>query len=134
MVVPISQSAAAQRAGRAGRTRAGTCFRLYARQVYTRQMPKATVPEIQRLNLASPVLYLFAYLFHHRDMEAGVPSFVHPLADFAFIDAPDRVNLERGLHDLLALGALEKSQHNNYRLTPTSQLMLAQVIPETHKE
>lgn len=49
---------ATQRAGRAGRTGPGTCFRLYTAQFYEKEMPNATVPEIQRTSLLSAVLYL----------------------------------------------------------------------------
>ena len=49
---------ATQRAGRAGRTGPGTCFRLYTAHFYEREMPNATVPEIQRTSLLSAVLYL----------------------------------------------------------------------------
>lgn len=49
---------ATQRAGRAGRTGPGTCFRLYTAAFYEREMPNTTVPEIQRTSLLSAVLYL----------------------------------------------------------------------------
>lgn len=47
-----------QRAGRAGRTRPGKCYRLYPSLVYTDDLLDATVPEIQRSSLAGSVLYL----------------------------------------------------------------------------
>jgi HrpA-like RNA helicase len=59
VVVPISQSGAAQRAGRAGRTASGKCYRLYT-EVQLREFPRETVPEIQRANLSSTVLLLKA--------------------------------------------------------------------------
>jgi hypothetical protein len=49
---------ATQRAGRAGRTGPGKCFRLYTAAFYEREMPSASVPEIQRTSLLSAVLYL----------------------------------------------------------------------------
>ena len=39
VVQPISQAAAKQRAGRAGRTRPGKCFRLYTEHSYNTQLP-----------------------------------------------------------------------------------------------
>eukprot|EP00983_Pelagomonas_calceolata_P033612 1052108-Pelagomonas_calceolata.AAC.3 len=78
-VFPISQAAAGQRSGRAGRTGPGTCYRLYTEPAYrcvrassslvshvthTRfdpcrhEMLLASVPEIQRTNLANVVLLL----------------------------------------------------------------------------
>lgn len=57
VVVPISQVAAQQRAGRAGRTASGQCYRLYTRDCYG-AMLRETVPEILRTNLANTLLYL----------------------------------------------------------------------------
>lgn len=57
VVVPISQVAAQQRAGRAGRTAHGQCYRLYTKDCY-RAMLGETVPEILRTNLANTLLYL----------------------------------------------------------------------------
>lgn len=57
VVVPISQVAAQQRAGRAGRTAPGQCYRLYTRDCYGAMLSE-TVPEILRSNLANTLLYL----------------------------------------------------------------------------
>ncbi|KAA8652209.1 uncharacterized protein ATNIH1004_001113 [Aspergillus tanneri] len=57
--VPISKAAAVQRAGRAGRTKPGKCFRLCTQQTYE-TLPEATVPEIQRSNLAPVIMQLKA--------------------------------------------------------------------------
>ena len=55
-IVPISQVQAIQRAGRAGRTQAGKCYRMYSERFYKEQMIKTTVPEILRVNLTSLML------------------------------------------------------------------------------
>lgn len=47
-----------QRAGRAGRTRPGKCYRLYPSRIYNDEFLDVTVPEIQRSSLAGSVLYL----------------------------------------------------------------------------
>lgn len=47
-----------QRAGRAGRTRPGKCYRLYPSRIYQEEFLDVTVPEIQRSSLAGCVLYL----------------------------------------------------------------------------
>lgn len=60
VVCPISQAAARQRAGRAGRTGPGKCYRLYTETGYKNEMLPASVPEIQRTNLANTVLTLKA--------------------------------------------------------------------------
>src|SRR6185369_9241309 len=58
-LVPISQAAADQRAGRAGRTRPGLCIRLWS-EANQRTRPEQTDPEIRRVDLAGPVLQLLA--------------------------------------------------------------------------
>lgn len=59
MVVPISRASAEQRAGRAGRLRAGQAYRLYPESEYER-LHFATVPEVQRSHLAPVILQLKA--------------------------------------------------------------------------
>lgn len=51
LVSPISKASAQQRAGRAGRTRPGKCFRLYTEKAYKNEMQDNTYPEILRSNL-----------------------------------------------------------------------------------
>lgn len=58
-LAPISRASAAQRAGRAGRTRAGVCIRLYGRHDHDHR-PEHQLAEIRRLELAGPVLELAA--------------------------------------------------------------------------
>ena len=57
MCTPL-QAQAKQRAGRAGRTGPGKCYRLYTERAYRDEMLTTNVPEIQRTNLASTVLSL----------------------------------------------------------------------------
>lgn len=58
VVAPISQASAKQRAGRAGRTGPGKCYRLYTEAAFRHEMLPSSVPEIQRTNLATTVLTL----------------------------------------------------------------------------
>ena len=58
-VVPISQASAIQRAGRAGRTSEGLCYRLYSFSDYN-QLPAVAMPEITRTELSSAILQLKA--------------------------------------------------------------------------
>jgi len=58
LVSPISKASATQRAGRAGRTRPGKCFRLYTEKDYVKELEEQTCPEILRSNLANTVLAL----------------------------------------------------------------------------
>ena len=69
------QAQAKQRAGRAGRTGPGKCYRLYTERAYRDEMLPTAVPEIQRTNLASTVLSLKA-------------MGVNDLITFDFMDPP----------------------------------------------
>lgn len=91
-VQPICRAAAAQRAGRAGRTRPGRCIRLYTRHDHDLR-PEFELPEIRRLDLAELLLTLHA---------AGLP-----LADMRFLDAPLPASLEAAEQLLGRLGALK---------------------------
>ncbi|EPQ64037.1 DEAH-box RNA-dependent ATPase-ATP-dependent RNA helicase [Blumeria graminis f. sp. tritici 96224] len=91
---PISKASALQRAGRAGRTCPGKCFRLYTESEY-QALPEVTVPEIQRSNLASMILQLKAL---------GIDN----VARFSFITPPPSELIIRGLELLYSLGALDE--------------------------
>ena len=58
LVSPISKASAQQRAGRAGRTRPGKCFRLYTEEAFQKELIEQSYPEILRSNLSSTVLEL----------------------------------------------------------------------------
>jgi ATP-dependent RNA helicase DHX8/PRP22 len=68
-----------QRAGRAGRTRPGKCYRLYPISIYQNEFLEATVPEIQRSSLAGSVLYL---------KSLNLPDI--NILKFDFLDPPSR--------------------------------------------
>ncbi|KAG1707486.1 Pre-mRNA-splicing factor ATP-dependent RNA helicase DHX15 [Nymphon striatum] len=96
LVSPISKASAQQRAGRAGRTRPGKCFRLYTEKAYKNEMQENTYPEILRSNLGSVVLNL---------KKLGIDDLVH----FDFMDPPAPETLMRALELLNYLGALDDS-------------------------
>lgn len=58
VVTPVSQAAANQRAGRAGRTQPGKCFRLFTAWSFQHELEPNTIPEILRTNLGNVVLML----------------------------------------------------------------------------
>ncbi|RHY12118.1 hypothetical protein DYB30_000545 [Aphanomyces astaci] len=93
LVMPISQAMANQRAGRAGRTEPGKCFRLYTAWSYQHELDETTVPEIQRTNLTSVVLLM---------KSLGINDLLH----FDFMDPPPEKSLIRALEQLYALSAL----------------------------
>ncbi|MCJ1418590.1 putative ATP-dependent RNA helicase dhr2 [Xylographa parallela] len=92
LVKPISQSAAIQRQGRAGREAPGKCYRLYTECDY-RALAPAPTPEILRCDLSQAILTLKA---------RGVDD----ITAFPFLDRPPREALEKALMQLFQLGAL----------------------------
>ncbi|KAI5999044.1 P-loop containing nucleoside triphosphate hydrolase protein [Pisolithus albus] len=94
LVTPISKASAQQRAGRAGRTRPGKCFRLYTEKDFMSELEEQTHPEILRSNLANTVLEL---------VKAGIKDLVR----FDYVDAPAPETLMRALELLNFLAALD---------------------------
>ncbi|KAK9808882.1 hypothetical protein WJX72_005695 [[Myrmecia] bisecta] len=94
-LVPISRVQAVQRAGRAGRTKPGKCFRLYTRKFFERDMQVLTVPEIQRTSLLTAVLYLKSL-----DLQVDVLA-------FDYVDPPEPAALEDALRQLYVLDAID---------------------------
>jgi ATP-dependent RNA helicase DHX8/PRP22 len=94
VVFPISQASADQRAGRAGRTGPGKCYRLYTETAFKNEMLPTTVPEIQRTNLANTVLTLKAM---------GINDLLH----FDFMDPPPVQTMIAAMESLFNLGALD---------------------------
>jgi ATP-dependent RNA helicase DHX8/PRP22 len=93
-VTPISQAQAKQRAGRAGRTGPGKCFRLYTEAAFQSEMLPTTIPEIQRQNLANTILMLKA-------------MGINDLLGFDFMDPPPTNTMLTALEELYALAALD---------------------------
>ncbi|KAH0671205.1 hypothetical protein KY285_023389 [Solanum tuberosum] len=97
-VVQISKVQAKQRAGRAGRTRPGKCYRLYPSTVYHDDFLDATIPEIQRSSLAGTVLYLKS--LDLADMD---------ILKFDFLDSPSVESLEDALKQLYLVDAIDEN-------------------------
>ena len=95
-VFPCSQAAVGQRAGRAGRTGPGTCYRLFTETAHKREMLLTTVPEIQRTNLSNVVLLLKSLN-------------VDNLLEFGFMDPPPQDNIINSMYQLWILGALDNT-------------------------
>jgi len=94
-VVRVSQAQARQRTGRAGREREGTCYRLVTAQEFS-QLAEATVPEIQRSNLASVCLTM---------LNIGINN----IQGFDFMDAPTSDDINSALRQLKLLAAVSES-------------------------
>ncbi len=69
----VAQASAEQRAGRAGRTRAGRCVRLYAQHDLMRR-PAFDEPQLARLDLAGAMLDLRAHGIHQADALAWLDA------------------------------------------------------------
>jgi len=93
LVSPVSKASASQRAGRAGRTQPGKCFRLYTEKAFKQELTEQTYPEILRSNLGVVVLTL---------KKLGIEDLVH----FDFLDPPAPETLMRALEMLNFLGCL----------------------------
>lgn len=93
LVSPISKASAQQRAGRAGRTRPGKCFRLYTEEAFQKELIEQSYPEILRSNLANTVLEL---------KKLGIDDLVH----FDFMDPPAPETMMRALEELNYLSCL----------------------------
>jgi ATP-dependent RNA helicase DHX37/DHR1 len=98
----ISQAAAEQRSGRAGRVGPGHCYRLFSTAVYANIMQKHTDPEIARTPLESVVLMMKHLRIDH-------------VGNFPFPAPPEPHLIKQALIHLRRLGALDEA----YRCTPT---------------
>lgn len=105
LVSPISKASAQQRAGRAGRTRPGKCFRLYTEEAFKKELIEQSYPEILRSNLSSTVLEL---------KKLGIDDLVH----FDFMDPPAPETMMRALEELNFLACLD----DDGNLTPLGRL------------
>ncbi|KAJ6677237.1 hypothetical protein OIU85_010413 [Salix viminalis] len=95
VITPISQASAKQRAGRAGRTGPGKCYRLYTESAYRNEMSPTSVPEIQRINLGFTTLTMKA-------------MGINDLLSFDFMDPPSPQALISAMEQLYSLGALDE--------------------------
>ncbi len=95
-VRPISKSSAEQRKGRAGRTSAGKCYRLYSEDEYE-SMSDQMVPEILRVSLSGTVLKLY---------ELGITD----VYNFDFIEKPEYEALKFAVQILQFLGAIHNDK------------------------
>jgi pre-mRNA-splicing factor ATP-dependent RNA helicase DHX15/PRP43 len=119
LVTPISKASAQQRAGRAGRTRPGKCFRLYTEAAFKKELIEQTYPEVLRSNLASTVLEL---------KKLGIDDLVH----FDLMDPPAPETLMRALEELNYLACLDDEGNlttlgqlaSNFPLDPALAVML----------
>lgn len=89
----VSKASASQRAGRAGRTGPGHCYRLYSSAVYERDFEEHASPEILGMPVEGVVLQLKSMDLQH-------------VVNFPFPTPPDRQSLANAEKLLTYLGAL----------------------------
>ncbi len=118
LISPISKASAQQRAGRAGRTRPGKCFRLYTEKSFHEDLVDQTYPEILRSNLGSVVLQL---------KRLGIDDLVH----FDFMDPPAPQTLMRALEMLHYLGAVDEELNLTEKGKMMSELPLEPQLAAT---
>lgn len=99
----ISQASANQRAGRAGRTSAGTVIRLYSKEDFDSR-PEFTDPEILRTNLAAVILQAAA-------------SGLGDIRKFPFLQPPDARGVKDGVGLLKELGGITEEESGAIALT-----------------
>ncbi|KAI1390920.1 P-loop containing nucleoside triphosphate hydrolase protein [Hypoxylon trugodes] len=92
----ISKASANQRAGRAGRTGPGHCYRLYSSAVYERDFPEFGDPELLRMPIEGVVLQLKAMRLQH-------------VINFPFPTPPERQSLAKAEKLLKYLSAISES-------------------------
>ena len=90
----VSKASCNQRRGRAGRTRPGTCYRLYPRKDFDTR-PLYTLEEIYRTDLSEVVLQM---------ADLGIRDF----QGFDFISSPGKEGIIGAIDTLNMLGALDK--------------------------
>jgi ATP-dependent RNA helicase DHX37/DHR1 len=96
----ISKASADQRAGRAGRTGPGHCYRLFSSSVYARQFEAFAVPEILLKPLEDVVLTMKAM---------NIPS----VAQFPFATPPHPKQLQSALRLLNNIGCITPSEDSH---------------------
>ena len=124
-VAAVSQASARQRAGRAGRTAPGVCFRLYSREEFE-DFDQDSTAELLRADATEAVLAVLRQLERQTDWIADV-------RDFPFVEHPGEARLERALQQLLHLGALASAERgSSSKLTPQgSRMARMQCSPRT---
>ncbi|XP_068624396.1 probable ATP-dependent RNA helicase DHX35 [Battus philenor] len=108
-VTAISKNNATQRAGRAGRTARGKCYRLYTEVEYEK-LPASVPPEMCRSDLSGMLLQLKALGIHN-------------VLRFTFPTPPPARSLLSGLETLYALEAIDKEGS----LTPGAGEIMAEL-------
>ncbi|KAJ3387719.1 ATPdependent RNA helicase [Entophlyctis sp. JEL0112] len=108
IVVPISKAAAIQRAGRAGRTRPGKCFRLYTEEAYL-SLAENSIPEMQRF--AFSLVPVTTYSWYRSNLVSVILQLkamgIENVLRFDFLSPPSAESMAKALELLYSLKALD---------------------------
>lgn len=96
----IAQANARQRAGRAGRTGPGVCYRLYTEDDYY-EMTEYQLPEMLHGCVDDSVLLVFLLASLHI-----IPPSIHSLAEYPLLDTPSDLTIRRSTQRLLNYRAI----------------------------
>eukprot|EP01119_Soliformovum_irregulare_P003707 TRINITY_DN1463_c1_g1_i3.p1 TRINITY_DN1463_c1_g1~~TRINITY_DN1463_c1_g1_i3.p1 ORF type:complete len:1148 (-),score=493.33 TRINITY_DN1463_c1_g1_i3:150-3593(-) len=103
-----SKASANQRAGRAGRTGPGHCYRLYSSTVFKNEFPDFSKPEILTIPIEGVVLQMKAM---------GIDD----ISTFPFPTPPDRESIRAAVKTLTYLGAIDAETK---KITELGQMMV----------
>ena len=92
----VSRASANQRAGRAGRTGPGHCYRLYSSALFFNQFEEFSKPEIQRMSIEGIMLQMKAMGIDH-------------VVNFPFVTPPERMKMLAAEKILKTLQALDEN-------------------------
>ncbi|KAI8582343.1 hypothetical protein K450DRAFT_228538 [Umbelopsis ramanniana AG] len=113
-----SKASADQRAGRAGRTGPGHCYRLYSSAVFDNYFPQFSVPEINRMPIEGVILSMKS-------------MYIDNVVNFPFPTPPPKPNLIKAEKILTHLGAIDRDQK---RITDLGRSMATfPIIPKFAK-
>jgi len=97
----ISKSSAKQRAGRAGRTAPGKCFRLYTSDDHDK-MAQDQPAELVRADATQAILTVLRLIQNHTD-------WITDIRNFPFVEHPGVERLDRAMKLLFHLGAIDNA-------------------------
>ncbi|KAE9344631.1 ATP-dependent RNA helicase [Phytophthora fragariae] len=107
----VARANAKQRAGRAGRTSGGSCFRLFPQSVFRSVMLEQPVPEIRRAPLTSLCLQIKTFGVGGNEHKDGCGEFLR-----ACLDPPDDISIRDALEELYEIGALKREDESLTKL------------------
>jgi len=100
-LIEHSKAGLKQRAGRAGRTRPGVCYRLFTEANFNKR-PEHTLPEINRSDVTSIILFLKSLGINNVEDYSETNT-----EGFDYIDPPKMANIKSSLEELKSLNLID---------------------------